>query len=200
MSFLAFALAVVPVLSASPPNTPICLAPPDAQFASTDAIEASAAVAEVFTSYLSGPSVSVMPLTARLASQARLEAREAHCPYVLFVTAKRQRHKSGGVFGRIAGRAAQEAGLDARFEASTAASRLATVAATAAVRAAADMAATTRTHDEMELSYRLESGTGAVLKEAKAKRTAKSDGEDLLTPLAEHAAEEIAAMVTKDAR
>jgi len=36
-----------------------------------------------------------------------------------------------------------------------------------------------------------------VLKEAKSKQKAKSDGEDLLTPLIEHAAEEIAGIVTK---
>jgi hypothetical protein len=69
--------------------------------------------------------------------------------------------------------------------------------AVGAARAATDIAATTKVQDELELSYRLESETGAVLKEGKSKHKAKSDGEDLLTPLVEHAAEEIAAVVAK---
>jgi hypothetical protein len=59
------------------------------------------------------------------------------------------------------------------------------------------MAATTRAHDEVELSYSLESDNGTVLKQGTAKRKATSDGDDLLTPLVEHAAEEIAAIVVK---
>lgn len=62
---------------------------------------------------------------------------------------------------------------------------------------ATDMAATTKAHDELELSYRLESETGTVLMEGKSRQKAKSDGDDLLTPLVEHAAEEIAAVVTR---
>ena len=58
-------------------------------------------------------------------------------------------------------------------------------------------AATTKTQDELELSYRLESETGSVLKEGKSTQKGNSDGEDLLTSLIEHAAEEIAGVVAK---
>jgi hypothetical protein len=198
MSFLAIAFAVASMSSAPPAPLPICLAPADAQFPSTDAIEASAAVNEVFKSYLTGPSVSIVPLTARLASQARLEARQASCSFVLFVSAKLERHKrAGGVLGQIAGHAAQDAAWGAAIDASSTTKRVASMAAVGAARAATDMAATTRAHDELQLSYRLESTTGAVLKQGKAKRKAKSDGEDLLTPLVERAAEEIVGVVSK---
>ena len=176
---------------------PICLAPASAQFPNTNTTDASAAVSGLFKSYLTGPSLSVVPLTARLTSQAREEARSANCKFVLFVTTKQERHRSSGVLGQIAGKAAQEAAWGASFEASTAAKRVASMSAVGAARAATDIAATTKTQDELELSYRLESETGTVLKEGKAKQKAKSDGEDLLTPLVEHAAEEIAATVAK---
>lgn len=199
---LHLALAVIvastsAATSATRTSAPICLAPASAQFPSTDATVASATVTELFKSYLTGPSLSVVPLTARLASQAREEARGAHCKFVLFVTARAERHKSDGALARVAGQAAQGAAWGASFEAGTAAKRVASMSAVSAARAATDIAATTKTHDELELSYKLESETGAVLKEGKAKQKAKSDGEDLLTPLVEHAAEEIAAIVAK---
>jgi hypothetical protein len=200
MLHLAFLIAAASVYGLPHGTPPICLAPPSAQFASTDATQASAAVNDLFTSYLAGPTLSVVQLTARLPSQARLEARQANCSLILFVTAKLGRRKSGGMLGQIAGRAAQEGVVSAGFDAARLGNGVTAAAARVAARAAADIAATTKAHDEMELSYRLELDSGAVLKEAKAKRRAAADGEDLLTPLVEHAAEEIAAVVTNGGR
>lgn len=200
MPHLTLTVAFVTALSASRSLPPICIAPPSAQFTSTDATQASAAVTDLFISYLTGPTLSVVQLTARLPSQARLEARQANCSLILFVTAKLVPHKSGGVLGQIAGRAAQEGVVSAGFDAARIGNGVTAVAARVAARAAADIAATTRTHDDMELSYRLELDSGAVLKQGKAKRRAQADGEDLLTPLVEHAAGEIAAVVTNGGR
>ncbi|HUF35345.1 MAG TPA: hypothetical protein VMN37_05300, partial [Gemmatimonadales bacterium] len=58
-----------------------------------------------------------------------------------------------------------------------------------------DLAHNTRSKDEMGLSYRLESADRKVLTEKTVKRKASSDGEDLLTPLAQQAAEAVAAAV-----
>ena len=52
-------------------------------------------------------------------------------------------------------------------------------------------AVTIRNRDELTLGYRLEAADGSVLVDEKEKRTAKSDGEDLLTPLAQSASERI---------
>lgn len=200
MSLLAFTIAIVPALAALPPTPPICLAPPSAQLASTDPTRAAAAVTDLFTSYLTGPTLSVVQLTSRLASQARVEARQANCSIVLFVAARLTQHTSGGMLGQIAGRAAQEGVVSEGLGAARIGNGVTAAAARVAARAAADIATTTKAHDDMELSYRLELDTGAVLKEGKSKRRAKSDGEDLLTPLVEHAAEEIAAVVTSGGR
>lgn len=200
MSLLTFMLTAASVLGAPRAAAPICLAPASAQFPGTDAAQASAAVDELFSSYLTGPTLSVVQLTARLASQARLEARQANCSLVLFVTTRLVQHKSGGVLGQIAGRAAQEGVASGGFGAVRIGNGVTAAAARVAAHAAADIATTTKTHDDMELSYRLELDSGAVLKEGKSKRRAMADGEDLLTPLVEHAAEEIAAVLTSGGR
>ena len=82
---------------------------------------------------------------------------------------------SGSTAGRIAGQAAYGA----------------------AGQAAYNYAVTVKNKDEVTLGYRLESGDGKVLLEKTDKRKAKSDGEDLLTPLVQQAAEAIAAVVAK---
>lgn len=193
---LGFLIALGSPITVPRLTAPICLGPATAQFPNVDASQASNGVSELFKSYLTGPSLSVVQLTARLTSQAREEAHNANCKFVLFVTAKGERHKKGAL-GQIAGKAAQEAAWGAAANSSTATKRVASMGAVGAARAATDIAATTRSEDELELSYRLESETGTVLKEGNAKQKAKSDGEDLLTPLVEHAAEEIAAVVSK---
>jgi hypothetical protein len=70
-------------------------------------------------------------------------------------------------------------------------------AAGAASSAVYDYAYSSRTKDELTLSYRLESPGGTVLLEKSDKRKAKSDGEDLLTPLAQRAAEAVANAAAK---
>jgi hypothetical protein len=76
------------------------------------------------------------------------------------------------------------------------AGRIAASAAAGAARTAAwDYAHNFRSKDELTLSWRLEGPDAAEVKKGKAKRKAESDGEDLLTPLVQSAAETIAAAV-----
>ena len=67
------------------------------------------------------------------------------------------------------------------------------------IQAAYNYAASVHDKDEITLGYRLESGDGHVLVEKTDQRKAKSDGEDLLTPLVQQAAEAIAGAVTHPA-
>jgi hypothetical protein len=60
-------------------------------------------------------------------------------------------------------------------------------------QAAYNYAATVRNKDELTLGWRLEAADGRVLLEKREKRNAKSDGEDLLTPLVQQAAEQVVA-------
>jgi hypothetical protein len=184
---------------ASRDTTRICLAPARIETAVGNASDAVNAVRETFTTYLTGPSLEVRPLSARLASQVREEAKAAACPYLLLPTVKHVRKTGGGgLLSRLAGGAVQQGAWSAGAAAGSTIGGIAAGAAAGAAGAAAfDYASSVRTKDEMKLGYRLESAAGTVLVEKTEKRKAQSDGEDLLTPLVEHAAEAVAAAARK---
>jgi hypothetical protein len=176
----------------------ICLAPASVQVAAGKSEEAVQAVREVFVSFLSGPTLKVTPLTSRLASQAKEEARQGHCRYILFVTLTHKKKGGSNLFTRAAGDAAGTAvwHIPGGGSAGSAAARsAATSVASTALRG---VSSNVKAKDEMTLDYRLETGEGsAPLLTKSEKLKAKSDGEDLLTPLVEHAASAIANTVTR---
>jgi hypothetical protein len=176
---------------ASAPIT-ICLFPPTVE-TGNNAAAATEAVRASFTAFLTGPSVSSQTLQARLASQAREEAKQARCPYLLLTTVKVVAKRSGGgLLGQVAAQAAGQGAVEAGIASGTAAGRVAASAAAGAMRQATyNYAVSIRNRDELTLGYRLEAADGSVLVDEKQKQTAKSDGEDLLTPLAQSASERI---------
>jgi hypothetical protein len=179
-------------------GTQICLAPAAVE-AVPGGFDPVAAVRETFTSFLTGPSLGVKPLNARLASQVREEARLAGCPYLVLPTIKHERKTGGsGILGKAASGAVQQGAWSAAGATSSTVGRVVTgAAAGAATSAANDYAFSSRVKDELTLSYRLESGSGTKLLEKSGKRKAKSDGEDLLSPLVQDAAEAIVTAVSK---
>ena len=183
---------------ASPNTTRICLAPATVE-AAPNGVDPMTAVRETFTSFLTGPSLAVTPLEARLASQVREEAKLAGCPFLLLPTIKHQRKTGGGgLLGKVTSGAVQQGAWSVTGSTSSTVERVvAGAAAGAATSAAYDYASSSRIKDELTLSYRLESAAGAVLLEKSEKRKAKSDGEDLLTPMVQRAAEAIAAATSK---
>lgn len=196
-------LLVGRALSAQAPEPMrICLAPATVE-ASGNATAAADAVRETFTSFLTGPSVKSQALESRLASQAREEAKQAGCPFILITTLKHvTRRSGGGVLGQVvAGAARQGASEVLGGRGGSAAGRIVSSAAYGGVAVAASQYATSvRTKDEVTLGWRLESADGSVRGEGRDKKAAKSDGEDLLTPLAQAAAEQILASAMGAAR
>ncbi len=179
----------------------VCIAPPTAQVASGNSTDAANAVRDAFTAYLTGPSLTVTPLTAHLASQAREEAKQAGCPHVLFAALKHERKQGNNMLGRMAGSVVEGAAYELRGSASSAAGRVAASAAASAASAAARSFATNvKSKDEVTLDYRLETADGTIVLKSAGKAKAESDGQDLLTPLIEHAAEAIAAPILKSPR
>lgn len=185
----------------SPAKSHICLAPASVQTASGTADQAITAVRETFTSYLTGPSLEVAPLTARLQSQAREEAKAANCPYLLLTTIK-QVHKNGGgssFLSRAAGSAVQQGAYAAGSATGSVAGRVAGDAAGGAA-GAATYGGYTQAKDELTLTSHLESADGKVLVDKTDSDKAESAGQDLLTPLVEKAATAIAAAVKSPAK
>jgi hypothetical protein len=178
---------------------PSCIAIvlPSATGAAGDATEFAKSLRDLFASYLTGPSLRTMALDARLASQAVEEARQKECNYLLLASIERKRNDGSG-WGKALGRAAGTAAWYGVPYGGTAATAAARGAAVAGAEAISSMAQTTKAKDEVTLEYRvgtLDTVTRATPRTEKAK--AKSDGEDLLTPLVEKAAEAISATVLK---
>ena len=185
--------------SGGPNITQICLAPATVA-AAPNGVDPLTAVREAFTSFLTGPTLGVQPLNARLQSQVRQEAKLAGCQFLLLPTVKHERKSGGrGLLGKVAAGAVQQGAWAVSGAAGgSAATRIAAGAAAGAASSAIyDYTSNFRQQDELMLSYRLESASGQVLLEKSEKRKAKADGEDLLTPLTQRAAEAIAAAVVK---
>jgi hypothetical protein len=70
-------------------------------------------------------------------------------------------------------------------------------AASAAAEAARNFATNVKTRDELTLDWRLENIDGGVVAKNNTKAKASSDGQDLLTPMVERAAETIANAVVR---
>ena len=186
------ALGVVfagPAGAASTPPVQLCLAPASAQMSGMNGEDAVAAVDEVFKRYLAGPKVRLEPLTARLASQARLEAREKHCDYVLYTTVTQVRKTSSGFLEHIAAGAVAGGASQVASNASSTGARVAASAVAGGASHTYYYSSFTRSNDRLTLTARLEAADGAVVAEKTDKRKASSDGEDLLTPLVVNASE-----------
>lgn len=184
-------------LEALPQSAQTCLAIvlPSVQGIEGDATDIGSSVRDAFASYLIGTSLQVMPLQARLASAAMDEAAQRKCGHVLTVTVSRKR--GGGTFSRIAGQAAGTAAWHIPGGGSVG-SAVARGAAIGTTQAVAALATSTKAKDEMQMEYRVSSPAGATeLGPTREKRKAKVDGEDLLTPLVEKAAETIVGTLVK---
>ena len=183
--------------STSPNVTRICLAPAAVEAAPAGA-EPVAAVRDAFISFLTGPTLAVLPLEARLQSQVRQEAKLAGCRFLLLPTVKHERKSGGGLLSKVAGGAVQQGAWAVSGSAGSTVGRVvAGAAAGAASSAVNDYASWSRTKDELTLRYRLESGTGVELVEKAEKRKATSDGEDLLTPVVQRASEGLVQALAK---
>ena len=176
----------------------ICLVPAAVEGGNSAAAEA---VKAAFTSFLAGPSLSSQALTAPLVSQARLEAKQADCPFILITSLKVvSKSSGGGMLGRVAAGVARQGVQEAGLPGGSVAGRIAGTAANEALQqATSSFAGTIRNRDELTLGYRLESVDGKVLVDRKEKRSATADGEDLLAPLARTASERIVEAAMKRA-
>jgi hypothetical protein len=193
---LAAALSVAGANAASQKTAATCVAltVPSVQGVDGNATSFAVAVRDLFAMYLKGPSIRTESLESRLASQAVLEAREKRCGQMLLVTVERKRSsgKASRILGQAAGIAVTRAPLGGGVTGAVASG-----ATWAGGEAIYRFASEVRAKDELELSYRL--GAPDAVERAKpvtSNAKAKSDGEDLLTPLVEKAANGIVTAAT----
>lgn len=171
---------------------------PKAQMTAVDAAQAAEALRNTFASYLNGPNVEIVALAARLPSQALEEAKQSQCDYVLYASLTQKKGGSGGgLLGKALGSAAKTAVWHIPGS-NTAGEAAVRSAAITGVYTAADISGSIKAKDELTLEYKLEATDGAKPGAANiAKAKAKSDGEDVFTPLIEKAAQAIVDAVLK---
>jgi len=166
---------------------------------SVEGVEDSTAVASsvrsLLQSYLTGPSLRSIALDAKLVSQANQEAIQKQCTKVLTVSLTR---KTGGNGKSKVATAAQAAGTAAGYIPGGGIGEIAVAGAAAGAQAIGSLASTTRAKDEMRIEYQVTTVDGGqILPRKTDSRRAQSNGEDIVTPLVERAANAIAFVVTK---
>ena len=189
------------VTNSSTPKQPgvirIGLIAPRVQLTSGDVAHATESLRNSFANYLKGPTIEVVTLSARVPAQALDEARQSQCDYVLSVSMNVKKGGGGSMFGRAIGNIAGSAAghIPGGGSATTGAARSAAITG---VYTTAAIATTIKAKDELSLEYKLDSveTTKTVLSNS-AKAKAKSDGEDIVTPVVETAAKTIVSTVKK---
>ena len=187
---------------ASTPKKPgavrIGLILPKVQLTSGDVAQAAEALRKSFAGYLNGPSIEVVALSARLPAQAMEEARQNQCDYVLSASMNVKKGGGGGsMFGRAIGNIAGSASghIPGGGSATTGAARSAAITG---VYTTAAIANSIKAKDEVSLEYKLDSvETSKTVLSNNAKAKAKSDGEDIITPLVEASSQTIVSTVAK---
>lgn len=161
--------------------------------------DAAEAVRNTLVGYLNGPSLEVVLLTARLPQQAIEEARQSQCDFVLFTSLTQKKGGGGGRFGRVLGSAVGSAAASAIPYGNSTGEAVARSAATSAIYTTAAIASSIKAKDEVSLEYELQAVEGGANPVAAntLKAKAKSDGEDVITPLVEKTAQAVVASATK---
>ena len=175
----------------------IGLVMPKVQTTAGNNAQTAEAVRNGFAQYLKGPTVEVMPLTALLPSAVVDEARQKQCDYVLYVSMTIKKGGGGGMFGRAIGNIAGSAAghIPGGGSATTGAARSAAITG---VYTTAAIAASIKAKDELSLEYKLDkTETTSTLLTNTAKAKAKSDGEDIVSPVIESAAQTIVSTIRR---
>jgi hypothetical protein len=198
---LAFAAAAFLPMHSAPPQAPAagkaCVA---LLLPSVDGVDDATAVAtsvrSIFESYLTGPSLQSVMLDAKLASQASQEAKQKECPRILTVTINR---KAGSTGPGKASSIARVAGTTAAYiPVPNVGTAVAAGAAHGGAVAVEDLAYHTHAKDEITMTYKIVSADGGMVMAPKTESAkAKSNGEDLLTPLIAKASEAVAGVITR---
>ncbi|HLM62517.1 MAG TPA: hypothetical protein VK308_17075, partial [Pyrinomonadaceae bacterium] len=156
-----------------------------------DAQQFGAAIQTSLGEYLKSPDVELVVMEAKLPSAIEAETREKNIDYLISATVSHKKGGGGfGMFGKIApvlGQVAPMAGMGGSV-----AGQIAGSVATTAIMTAASMSQNVKAKDSIELNVSMQKtgdNSSVFAKQYKAK--AKSNGEDIITPMIEQSAQAI---------
>lgn len=189
----------------------IGVAPPDAQMGqgSKSGADYSTPVRNAMVALMSGPAVEIAALDSHIALQLQAEAQQKQCDYILF-SGVMVKHSSGGGLGGFMKKAAPLAsmtpmGAMARGMGGAVAAQAASAAASAAAMSAQQQAMSQlagfnneiKSKDDVTVQYQLvATGQTTAVVQNTLQGKAKSDGEDVLTPLLQQTANTVLTQVT----
>ena len=158
--------------------------------------ELAAAIQNSLGEYLKGTKVELVPLDAKLASTIETEAREKQCDFVLYAQISHKKGGGGG-FGKMFSQIAPMMTSVVPGAGGMGGAIAGSVASTA-INTAASATSNVKKKDELTLDIKVNStggGAAALARQFKAK--AQSEGEDIISPMIEQAAQAIIDAVAK---
>ncbi len=159
-----------------------------------NATDLAAAIQNTLAEYLKGTKVKLVALEAKLPSAIIDEAKEKSCDYIIFANVAHK--KGGGGFGMFSKVIAPAIGATGIGHTGSTIGNIGGQVATHAIVSAGAVAGNIKAKDEITLDLKLQNGNAVALtKQYKAK--AKSDGEDIISPIIEQAAQAILDAVAK---
>lgn len=194
----------------------VCIALPAAQLGqgNNSPTDVSEPVRTTLGTYMAGPAVELLRLTARIPVQIQAEAAEKSCSYILQSSVTHKKGGGGflknlaplaGALPMLGGMGGMGGDMVGSMAGSMAASAISNAAASAATQSMQNemLAAMTgaqqsnvKKGDSIVVEYVLTTlGNTQPLKTSKFNRKAKQDGEDLISPLLEQVASEVVTTV-----
>lgn len=176
-------------------NVKVGIVMPKASFTTegVDNNQMSLGIRDAVAGYFQGTNVEIVALEARIPQAQANEAKEKGCAYILNVAVSQK--KGGGGFGKMFATVAPivSSVVPMAGVAGGVAGQVASSVAQTAVLSASQMSSTTKSKDTITLEYSLNAVAegGAVKISNSAKAKAKSDGEDVLSPMMEKMAEAV---------
>jgi hypothetical protein len=161
---------------------------------SMNATELAGAIQNTLSQYLKTPQIELVSLEAKLPSVIDAEAKLKECDYVIYANVSHKKG-GGGMFGKMLGNIAGSAVSSVGYNNTAAA--IASHTASTAIYTAANAAGNVKAKDELTLDIKVNSNGGATALVKQYKAKAKSDGEDIISPIIEQAAQAIIDAVAK---
>ena len=156
------------------------------------AAELAGAIQNTLAEYLKSPNVELVALEAKLPSAIDAEAKSKECDYVIYASVSHKKGGGGGgMFGKMLGNVASSTISRVGYGSGNVAGQVAGQVASTAVYTASAMSANIKSKDEITLEIKVNSTGGAAVLAKQFKQKAKGDGDDIITPIIEQAAQAI---------
>lgn len=196
----------------APGKIRIGVAPPEAQVGqgNNSGGDYSTPIRNSIVLFMNGPAIEIAALDSHIPMQLQAEAQQKQCDYILYSSVA-VKHSSSGGFGKfmkmaapvasmvpMAGMANGMGGAVAAQAAGAAASAAAMSAQQQAMNQLAGFNGQIKQKDDVTVAYQLfPAGQDKAVLENSLKAKAKSDGEDVLTPLIQQTASAVLTQVSK---